>query len=168
MGLGLSGHQAASPLGAPLAVVLNALHVLGTAGWLGTLALLVLTGLPIAAAVESFDHEQVAAILHVFSPVVLIAAAVAGATGVTLAAANVGSVPALWQSEYGRLLLVKLAVLSVVAGTGAYNWRRVLPALGTPVATTALRRSASVEAVVAILVVAVTSVLVATPTEAMR
>ena len=168
VGLGLSGHQAASPLGAPLAVGLNALHVLGTAGWLGTLALLVLTGLPIAAAVESFDHEQVAAILHVFSPVVLIAAAVAGATGLTLAAANVGSVPALWQSEYGRLLLVKLAVLSIVAGTGAYNWRRVLPTLGTPVATRALRRSASVEAVVAILVVAVTSVLVATPTEAMR
>ena len=168
VGLGLSGHQAASPLGAPLAVALDALHVLGTAGWLGTLAILVMTGLPIAAAVESFDHEQVAAILHVFSPVVLIAAAVAGATGVTLAAVNVGALPALWQSEYGRLLLVKLGVLSVVAATGAYNWRSVLPTLGTPTATRALRRSASVEALVAVLVVAVTSVLVATPTGAMQ
>jgi putative copper export protein len=73
-------------------------------------------------------------------------------------------ISALWQSEYGRTLLLKLAFLSVVAGTGAYNWRRVKPTLGTAAATTALQRSARIEMLAGVLMIAVTAVLVATPT----
>lgn len=168
IGLGLSGHQAASPIGAPVAVVIDAVHVLGTAGWLGTLAVLVMSGLPVVQSEDASDHAQVARILRAFSPVALISAAVAGASGLTLAAVNLGRVPALWESDYGRVLLLKLSVLALVVATGAYNWRRVLPALGTAQSTQALRRSATAEVVVAITVVVVTAVLVATPTAAMR
>lgn len=168
IGLGLSGHQAASPIGAPLAVLVDAVHVLGTAGWLGTLAALVMSGLPVLRFEEASDHAQVARILRAFSPVALISAGVAGATGLTLAAVNLGRVPALWESEYGRVLLIKLSVLAFVVATGAYNWRRVLPSLGTAQSTLALRRSATAEVLVAIAVVAVTAVLVATPNAAMR
>lgn len=167
IGLGLSGHQAASPIGAPLAVLLDAVHVLGTAGWLGTLAVLVMSALPVIQSEEASDHAQVARILRAFSPVALISAAVAGATGVTLAAVNLGRVPALWESEYGRVLLIKLSVLAFVVATGAYNWRRVLPSLGTAQSTLALRRSATAEVLVAIAVVAVSAVLVATPNASM-
>lgn len=162
VGLGLSGHQAGSRIGAPVAVAVDAVHVLGTAGWLGTLAVLVLSGVPMVRS-EDDDHAQVARILRAFSPVALVAASVAAASGLTLAALNLGSLPALWQSEYGRVLLLKLSVLALVAGTGAYNWRRVLPSLGTAQATRALRRSATAEVMVAMVVVAVTAVLVATP-----
>ncbi|MFP5356336.1 MAG: copper resistance CopC/CopD family protein, partial [Gemmatimonadota bacterium] len=155
VGLALSGHQAASRVGAPLGVVIDVTHVLATAGWLGTLALLVLTGIPGASAEDTIDHVHVARILRAFSPVVLVAAAVGGATGLVLAGVNLGSVVAVWQSDYGRVLLIKLGVLSLVAGSGAYNWRRVLPTLGTPSATAALRRSATVEAIVAVGVVGV-------------
>ena len=74
------------------------------------------------------------------------------------------SVSALWQSEYGRTLLLKLGILSVVAGTGAYNWLRVKPALGSIEGAVRIRRSATLELAVGVLVLVVTAVLVATPT----
>lgn len=167
-GLGMSGHQAASPIGTALGVSIDAVHVLATAGWLGTLAVLVLTGAPAIGAATEEDHLHVAAILRRFSPVVLVAAAIAAASGLALAIVNIGTPSALWQADYGRLLLAKLAVLSAVAATGAFNWRRVLPSLGTAAATRALRQSATLEAVIAVAVVGLTAVLVATPTPVMQ
>lgn len=161
VGLALSGHQAASPLGM-LGVAVDVVHVLGTGGWIGTLGVLVLAGLAWPHT-HSTSHEGVAELLRTFSPVVLVAAALGGGAGLVLAFVNVGSFAALWGAAYGRVLLLKLGVLSLVVGTGAYNWRRVVPLLGSEQATRALRRSASVEAVIAVLVVAITSVLVAIP-----
>ena len=71
---------------------------------------------------------------------------------------------ATWESAYGRTLLLKLALLSAVFGTGAYNWLRVRPALGSEVAAGRLRRSAALELAVGVVVLAVTAVLVATAT----
>ena len=75
---------------------------------------------------------------------------------------NVGSLGAIVDTPYGQVLLAKLAVLSITAATGAYNWKRVLPALGTEAATLRLSRSASVEIATAIVVIIITAVLVAT------
>ncbi|MEO7964997.1 MAG: hypothetical protein ABIT38_13925, partial [Gemmatimonadaceae bacterium] len=61
-------------------------------------------------------------------------------------------------------LLVKLAILALVAITGFYNWRYVQPQLGTDLATARLKRSATVELTVALLVLLVTAILVASPT----
>ena len=58
---------------------------------------------------------------------------------------------------------IKIGVLTVVFGTGAYNWLRVRPALGTQSAAGRLRRSAVLELTVGAIVLAVTAVLVATP-----
>lgn len=71
--------------------------------------------------------------------------------------------PALWQSRYGRTLLLKLAVLAGVAATGFYNWRRVRPALGDELGTARLRRSSAIELPIGLAVLLVTAVLVATP-----
>ena len=75
-----------------------------------------------------------------------------------------GTVPNLWGSRYGLILLTKLTILGIVTITGFYNWRFVKPRLGSAEATLHLRRSARVEVAVAILVLLVTSVLVASPT----
>jgi len=53
-----------------------------------------------------------------------------------------------------------------VVGVGAYNWRLVRRRLGDEVTTRQLRRSATLELCIALVVVAVTAVLVATPTPA--
>ena len=64
----------------------------------------------------------------------------------------------------------KLLFLAGVIGTGFYNWRVVQPTLGSDVATTRFRRSASSERAIGAIVIVVTAVLVAmpTPTDALR
>ncbi|MBW3655662.1 MAG: CopD family protein, partial [Gemmatimonadetes bacterium] len=70
-----------------------------------------------------------------------------------------------WGTGYGRALLLKVALLTAVAATGFYNWRRVLPRLGVDdEGTRRLQRSARVELAIAAAVLLVTAVLVALPT----
>lgn len=160
---GLSGHAAAEPELATLAILADALHVLGAGGWLGSLLLVVVVGIPLALRRTDGDRgETVAALINAFSPTALFFAGMVVATGVFAAWLQLGAVSALWQSAYGRTLLVKLALLSVVFGTGAYNWLKVKPALGSEAAAGRLRRSAMVELAVGVAVLAVTAVLVAT------
>ena len=160
----LSGHAVATPDVAVLAVIADGLHVLGAGGWLGSLLLVLVVGLPVALRRPDGQRARsVAALINAFSPTALLFAGMVVATGVFAAWVQLGSVAQLWQSAYGRTLLVKLAVLSVVFGTGAYNWLKVRPALGDDIATHRLRRSAWLEVAVGIIVLAVTAVLVATP-----
>jgi len=89
-------------------------------------------------------------------------AGLAALTGVFAAWLHLGFSPALWTSDYGRLLLIKLAILAAVAAIGAYNWRRVKPALDDAGGTKRIQRSATMELGVGVLVVIVTAILVAT------
>ena len=160
----LSGHAASVPGISWLAVLSDGLHVTGAAGWVGSLFIVLVAGIPAAMALtEDEQGPAVAALINAFSPTALVFAALATATGVFAAWLHVGSVNAIWQSQYGQTLMVKLAVLSIVAATGAYNWRRVKPRLGDALGTQRLRRSAKLEVIVAVLVLLVTAVLVATP-----
>lgn len=164
---GLSGHAAATERFAPLPVITDALHVIGAAGWLGSLLFVVAVGVPVALRLQPATRAgAVAALVNAFSPTALFFAGLTVATGVFAAWLHLGSIPALWETAYGKTLLVKLALLSGVFGTGAYNWLRVKPALGEEVATSRLRRSATFELAVGIVVLAVTAVLVATGTPA--
>lgn len=160
---GLSGHAAASEELAPVAVLADGLHVLGAGGWLGSLLLVVLAGVPAAMGLDSAARGRaVADLVNAFSPTALLFAGTVVATGVFAAWIHMGSLADLWESGYGRTLLLKLVVLSVVFGTGAYNWLRVKPALGTEEAAGRLRRSAALELAVGVLVLGITAALVAT------
>ena len=161
----LSGHAASAPGLPTLAILADGLHVLGAAGWLGSLLMLLAAGVPAALRLEAAERGPVVAdFVNAFSPTALVFAGLTAATGVFAAWLHLGTVAALWQSAYGRTLLLKLGILSVVAGTGAYNWLRVRPALGGAEGATRIRRSSSVELVVGAIVLLVTAVLVATPT----
>ena len=161
----LSGHAASAQRLVTLAILSDAVHVVGAGGWLGSLVIVIAAGIPAALRLSEGERgPAVADLFNAFSPTALVFAGTAAATGVFAAWLHLGAVPALWTTDYGRTLLWKLAILSVVAGTGAYNWLRVKPSLGNEVATKRVRRSASVELIVAVLVLAVTAVLVATPT----
>ncbi len=160
-----SGHAAAAerPL---MAIATQLVHVIGAGGWVGSLALLTVVAIPAARNLEGGAggdaDSRIAGLVRAFSPTALAFSALLGLTGLITAWGNLGGLAPLWQSAYGRTLLLKLALLSVVAGTGAYNWRRVQPALGQPSASAALRRSSLVELGAAFLVLVVTAVLVAT------
>lgn len=161
----LSGHAAAAPRWIPLAVTADALHVIGAGGWLGSLLMVLAVGIPAALALgEGHRARAVADLVNAFSPTALIFAGLAGATGVFAAWLHLDGLANLWTSSYGRVLLLKLGVLSIVAATGAYNWLRVRPALGGPGGAARIRRSSTIELVVGAMVLLVTAVLVATPT----
>lgn len=163
----LASHAKSSPRFATAAVVADGLHVLGAGGWLGTLAVTIAAGFPAAVALGAMRGEAVAALVRAFSPIALCFAAVVAGTGTFAAWLHLQSLDALWNSPYGRVLLWKLATLSLVAGTGAYNWKRVVPALGNDRTATHINRSARVEVGIGVIVVLITAILVATPTARM-
>ena len=160
----LSGHAAAAPRLTALAIAADALHVIGAAGWLGSLLFVLAAGIPVAMRLGNYRRGgAVARLVNAFSLTALGFASLAALTGVFAAWLHIGFSSALWTSDYGRILLIKLAILSVAVGTGAYNWRRVKPSLGDDVGTRRIQRSATMELGVGILVVIVTAILVATP-----
>ena len=166
--LALSGHAPGSPRLSALAVGSDVLHVIGAAGWLGSLFFLIAAGITAAHRLPpEVRGPAVAELVNAFSPAALVFAALAASTGVFAAWLHLQRLGELWSSDYGRTLLIKLAVLSVVGLTGAYNWLRVRPALGDDAGTRRIRRSATVEVAVAAVVLAITAVLVATATPAM-
>ncbi len=148
-----------------LAVVADTLHVLTAAGWIGSLAVTLLAGIPAALAVEGPQRGRlVADVVRTFSPSALACAGMLAFTGVIAARFHVGTLAALTGTAYGRTLLLKLALVALVLTAGAYNWRKVRPSLGTEAAAAHLVRSAALELTIALLVLIVTAILVALPT----
>jgi putative copper export protein/methionine-rich copper-binding protein CopC len=163
-GLAFSGHAVAVPRYVALAIAAHAVHILAAAGWLGSLLVIATVALPLSFRLQREDRWTVVAdVVNVFSPAALIFAGTTVAAGVLIAWLQVPSFDALFASEYGRVLLVKLGLVGVTALIGAYNWRRVRPTLGAMPGARRLRRSAVSELGLAALVLAVTAVLVATP-----
>jgi copper transport protein len=160
-----AGHAASAPRLLPVAILADGLHVLGAGGWLGSLCLVVLAGLPAAMRLTEGERgPMVAELINAFSPTALVFAGLVAGTGTFAAWIHVGTVPALWQTTYGKTLLLKLGILSIVALTGAYNWLRVKPTLGQVAGAERIRKSATIELAVGIAVLIVTAVLVASPT----
>ncbi|MEO8335926.1 MAG: copper resistance protein CopC [bacterium] len=155
----LGGHAQSVDQLRALAVADDALHMFGAAGWLGSLLWVV-----VAALGPSRSATRVASLVHAFSPAALVFASIVALTGLVSAWLRLGALSALWSSGYGQVLLVKLALLVVLAFVGFHNWRRVRPTLGTDAATGRLERSAKLELGVGLLIILVTAILVATPT----
>ena len=104
---GATGH-AATGSGAPVAMVALTLHVAAMAVWVG--------GLFMVAVLLAGRGDAVAAAVRRFSRLALGAVAVLVATGLYQAWREVGSVSALLDTTYGRLLLTKVAILLCVIG----------------------------------------------------
>jgi putative copper export protein len=66
---------------------------------------------------------------------------------------------ALWQSAYGQVLLLKLALVTITLTIGAYNFRRVQPRLVNEGGAARLRPSAMLELGFGFLILIVTGFL---------
>lgn len=162
--LPLSGHAVATPRLSALAVVADTLHVIGAGGWLGTLLVTVIAGIPVTLrGAPGSRGREASALISAFSPVALVCAGLLVVTGVVAAVLHLGSFGALWGSRYGVVLLIKLAVIAVLLVVASINWRVLRPRLGTDAATRRIRGSAIAELSLAVIVLIVTAVLVATP-----
>lgn len=161
----LSGHAVGVERLRWLSVAIHTGHVLAAGVWLGTLAMLLFAGIPAALGLpEGGRWEGVARLAYAFSPVALLGAGLLLLTGVVNSLFHISSFGELWRTSYGNVLLLKLAVLSGVALTGLYNWKRVLPRLRSRQSRSGLRRSAKIELGIALVVLLVTAILAALPT----
>jgi copper transport protein len=119
------------------------LHVAAASFWLGGLVAL---GLALSS---SGDH---APLVRRFSNVAFVSVLVLAATGVLRAFAELSSVSQLWSTGYGQLLIVKTALLALLAAIGWVNRYRLVPRLSFA----GLRRNVAVELTLfAVLIAAV-------------
>ncbi len=165
VGLPLGGH--ASELDSIPAMVADALHGLGAGGWIGTLAALTWCGMREAATRRDVRDAAILMMVRAFSPVALGFAAMAALTGTVNALGFLGAGEGSLDAPYAVVLWAKLGALVLTAGIGAYNWRVVTPRLGTERGSEAIAHSARAELVVALVVLALTAVLVGLPAPAL-
>jgi copper transport protein len=156
----LGGHAAASPRFTSLMITADWLHVLGGASWLGSLLCVMAIGVPIALTLDPQNRwESVASLVNAFSPLALASAAVVVASGLLASWIHLQHLSALWQTSYGKTLLVKLLLVAITFGIGAYNFKRVQPQLLTETGALRLRKSAAMELIVGFMILLVTGLL---------
>jgi copper transport protein len=166
----MAGHSGTySPSG--LLILVGTIHVLSMSAWLGGLAML-LVALPIA--VRALHGQEriplMAAAVGRFSRLAMVAVALLLLSGIVQSIALVGAFDAFVETAYGRLVLAKIALFMGLISFGAYNQRRLLPRLRKVAegaeqperAAALLRRSVASEVALALVVLSVASVLVAT------
>ncbi len=141
VGTALLGHAGSGATGSPTATMVATVHSLATGCWMGTLALLVI----VLARVHP-SREQGRVVLIGFAGPACVAVAVTVVTGLMLASDLVGSLDALLLTDYGRLLMLKVAVVGVLLLLGGLTHIR-LRRSARPVG-----RLVAVEAVTGVLV----------------
>ena len=154
----LGSHAAAVQEQKGLTIAMDAAHLLMGAVWVGGVAafLLVAWGRPAA---------EVGRLVARFTPLAIAGVVVLAATGVYASLVHVPRLSDLWTDRYGRLVLLKVALLGPLVALGWYNKNRVGPRLmagdaGTP---GAFRRALQAEAVVMLLVLSAAGILAASP-----
>ena len=127
---GLAGH-AATGSAVALGIPVDLLHLLFISVWLGGLIVLAASLLPGLHPPEREDDLQAIALR--VSTFAFIAVCGVIATGVIQAIRTVGSWSALFGTPYGRILLVKIALVTVMVALGAVSRRLVHGRLLAPV-----------------------------------
>jgi copper transport protein len=149
----LTGHAAVSPLPGAL-IAADVVHLAAMAAWLGGLVTLTVFLLRRA-------HPRVlGVILPVWSRWAALAVVWLVGAGVVQSVVQVGSVPALWQTGYGRLLAVKVAVLAGVLGAAAAARALVRRAQVPADGPGKLRRTVGVELAATAVILGMSAVLV--------
>jgi len=158
------GHASTSSLPV-LQVPTDALHAAAAATWVGGLALLAAWLIRLPRVAGAGGRLVGGLVLARFSGVALVAVAVIVATGIIRAFGQMSAPSDLWRTSYGWSILVKIGLLTC-AGLLALRNRRVVSTLrreNRPNTGTLrmVHRAAAVELVITLLIIAMSSLLVA-------
>jgi putative copper export protein len=148
---GLGGHPAAHAMPA-FALTASLVHVAGLGLWLGTLAALTWSA-------RTANDAEVATAVQRFHRLAAVGLAAVVATGIAKLIDLRPPVAALLDSTWGVSLLVKLAAFGLVALLGWWHWRRADAAIAEGRRSETVQSFAA-ELVLALVVVAATSVLI--------
>jgi copper transport protein len=156
----LSGHARVE---GALAVLSDSLHVLAAAAWVGGLAFVALF-----LVMAGGDRWSLATrVVPRFSTIALASVAALVVSGAVSGFLEVRSWSALWETTYGLLLVAKIALLVPLLGLGAVNNRVTVPRLRAHELGAGTRRlfvrAVVAELVLMVVVVGVTTALVAEP-----
>jgi putative copper resistance protein D len=151
------GHAGASVGGAQRAgeLAADAGHLLAAGLWIGTLPAFV------AALRRDSGPQARASVTMRYSRVATVAVIVILFTGIVNTRFRVGTVDALLHSDYGQILIAKIALVTLMLCVAATNRWLLTPRLaaGDVRAAIALRRNASAEILLGVLVVALVGLL---------
>lgn len=149
----LTGHATRDPQWALVGLI--TLHLLAVSFWLGAL-------LPLyRLAGSSQNARHAATIAHRFGVQASLIVPVLVAVGVVFAWLLLGGPTALFNTAYGQMLLIKLAIVAVVLGIAALNKLRLVPnlAAGKEHAAASLRNALGWEALVFLAIFSATAIL---------
>ena len=147
----------------PLAIAADVAHVFAAATWVGGLAFVVV------ALVLALEERWPLATRSVprFSTMAVVAVAVLLVAGTINGYLQIRAWRGLWETQYGLLLLAKVALVLPLLALGAFNNRYAVPRLRAGVAQPRERRrflqTAGAELLVMVAIVGVTAVLVNAP-----
>jgi len=150
-------HAGTAPTLRAVSVVVDLIHGAAAGGWVGTLGLLTATVLRERRL--SDGPARSATLIAAFHPVALIAAGAVFATGLGTAWLRMGAPEGIAAPTYSGLFVAKLLLAGVVGAYGAGH-AKLATRRGRAVDPRAVGRSLAAECVVAMLVLAVTAVLV--------
>lgn len=157
-----SSHAASVSPGTAWAVAIDITHLLGTGLWAGSLVALALL-LRLAGREPGADALPYAVVAtRRFSRVALGVMLALIVSGVGSALAQVESVGGLVGTTHGRLLLAKLAVLVPILAIAVINRARILPTLSTPPVMRRLAVFVTVEAALALVLLALAAAMTLT------
>ncbi|HXF97114.1 MAG TPA: copper resistance protein CopC [Gaiellaceae bacterium] len=156
----LAGHARVEGL---VAIVSDWVHVVAASAWIGGLAFLLLALWRAGGERWPLASRAVPRL----SGLAVVSVAALAVTGALTGYLEVRSWSALWGTAYGRLLLLKAALVLPLLALGAYNNRVAVPRVRASVASALERRrflrTTGVELALAACVVGVTAALVAEP-----
>ena len=155
-----TGHAAGVDDYRSLLLLADTVHVWAAGSWIGGLATIL--WLERAVRRDESDVSVLSTLVPRFSPVAMVSVGALISTGVLASWTHLPSADALFTTQWGQLLLVKVFIAGGVLAIGARNYRTLSPRLGTASGDQAMRRSAAAELILVQLVLIVTAILVRT------
>ena len=140
-----------------LVLVSDAVHMLAAAVWVAGVWLLAWTFWQRTRRGESLDARLVATRFSITATWALVAVAI---SGTALGWAILGSPGRLFATEFGRMLLIKVALVAVIGAIGLHNRRTLLPALEQPGIDVRFYRTIIIESLLFVAVLVATALLV--------
>jgi copper transport protein len=166
---GLAGHASTEDL-VPLAMAADVLHLVAVSLWLGGLALLT------AAVLPRREPDELSVVVPRFSRAAFVAVVTILVTGTFQGWRQVRTTAGLTETTYGRLLIIKVLLFALLVGLAGLSRRLVQARYRVPAARLSfgpgaatdpdgetvvkLRRTVGAETAIAVVVLAVTSLLV--------